>query len=42
MAYKIALSVCLRPDDAEFVCIGTMPLLKKAGWAIVCGRKFCN
>ncbi|OHB56850.1 MAG: hypothetical protein A2Y12_04415 [Planctomycetes bacterium GWF2_42_9] len=34
MSSKIALSVCSHPDDAEFVCTGTMALLKKAGWTI--------
>lgn len=34
MSSKIALSVCAHPDDAEFVCSGTMALLKKAGWSI--------
>jgi LmbE family N-acetylglucosaminyl deacetylase len=34
MASKIAMSICSHPDDAEFVCTGTMALLKKAGWTI--------
>ncbi len=34
MESKIALSICSHPDDAEFVCTGTMALLKKAGWMI--------
>jgi len=31
---KIALAMFAHPDDAEFVCAGTLSLLKKAGWAI--------
>jgi LmbE family N-acetylglucosaminyl deacetylase len=34
MSSKTALSVCSHPDDAEFVCTGTMALLKKTGWDI--------
>jgi LmbE family N-acetylglucosaminyl deacetylase len=34
MSSKTALSVCAHPDDAEFVCSGTLSLLKKAGWSI--------
>jgi LmbE family N-acetylglucosaminyl deacetylase len=31
---KIALGVFAHPDDAEFMCSGTLSLLKKAGWSI--------
>jgi LmbE family N-acetylglucosaminyl deacetylase len=31
---KIALSVCAHPDDAEFMCAGTMALLRERGWEI--------
>ena len=31
---KIALGIFSHPDDAELMCIGTLSLLKKAGWKI--------
>ena len=31
---KIALGVFAHPDDAEFLCTGTLSLLRKAGWDI--------
>jgi LmbE family N-acetylglucosaminyl deacetylase len=31
---KIALCIFAHPDDAEFMCMGTLSLLKKAGWTI--------
>jgi LmbE family N-acetylglucosaminyl deacetylase len=31
---KIALGIFAHPDDAEFMCTGTLSLLKKAGWSI--------
>ena len=31
---KIALSIMAHPDDAEFMCAGTMALLKENGWEI--------
>jgi len=31
---KIALGIFSHPDDAEFMCTGTLSLLKKAGWEI--------
>lgn len=31
---KIALGIFAHPDDAEFLCTGTLSLLKKAGWSI--------
>jgi LmbE family N-acetylglucosaminyl deacetylase len=34
MSSKIALSLCAHPDDAEFMCTGTMALLKQKGWEI--------
>jgi LmbE family N-acetylglucosaminyl deacetylase len=29
---KIALALCAHPDDAEFMCTGTMALLHRQGW----------
>ena len=31
---KIALGIFAHPDDAEFMCTGTLSLLKKSGWSI--------
>jgi LmbE family N-acetylglucosaminyl deacetylase len=31
---KIVLGIFAHPDDAEFMCTGTLSLLKKAGWSI--------
>tara|TARA_R110002050_G_scaffold91784_6_gene192530 strand:- start:9819 stop:10571 length:753 start_codon:yes stop_codon:yes gene_type:complete len=31
---KIALGIFSHPDDAEFVCAGTLSLLRKAGWRV--------
>jgi len=31
---KTVLSLLAHPDDAEFVCAGTLSLLKKAGWEV--------
>ncbi len=31
---KVALGIFAHPDDAEFMCAGTLSLLKKAGWEI--------
>jgi LmbE family N-acetylglucosaminyl deacetylase len=31
---KIVLGLFAHPDDAEFVCAGTLSLLKKTGWAV--------
>ena len=31
---KTALAKCAHPDDAEFLCTGTMTLLKQNGWQI--------
>lgn len=31
---KIVLGIFAHPDDAEFMCAGTLSLLKKAGWSI--------
>lgn len=31
---KVALGIFAHPDDAEFMCSGTLSLLKKAGWEI--------
>jgi LmbE family N-acetylglucosaminyl deacetylase len=31
---KVALSILSHPDDAEFVCSGTMDLLRQKGWEI--------
>lgn len=31
---KIALGIFAHPDDAEFVCAGTLSLLKKDGWEV--------
>jgi LmbE family N-acetylglucosaminyl deacetylase len=31
---KIALGIFAHPDDAEFMCTGTLSLLRKAGWSI--------
>ncbi len=31
---KIALGIFAHPDDAEFMCTGTLSLLKKSGWTI--------
>lgn len=34
MMNKVALAILAHPDDAEFMCTGTLSLLKKAGWEI--------
>jgi LmbE family N-acetylglucosaminyl deacetylase len=34
MINRIALGIFAHPDDAEFVCAGTLSLLKRAGWTI--------
>ncbi|OHB56436.1 MAG: hypothetical protein A2Y07_06555 [Planctomycetes bacterium GWF2_50_10] len=34
MVNKIALALCAHPDDAEFMCTGTLALLKQKGWQI--------
>jgi LmbE family N-acetylglucosaminyl deacetylase len=34
---KIALGIFAHPDDAEFLCTGTLSLLKKLGWTIHIG-----
>lgn len=31
---KIVLGIFAHPDDAEFLCVGTLALLKKAGWSV--------
>ena len=31
---KVVLGIFAHPDDAEFICTGTLSLLKKAGWSI--------
>lgn len=31
---KVALGIFAHPDDAEFMCAGTLSLLNKAGWTI--------
>lgn len=31
---KVALGIFSHPDDAEFLCTGTLSLLKKEGWSI--------
>jgi LmbE family N-acetylglucosaminyl deacetylase len=31
---KIAMDILAHPDDAEFMCAGTLSLLKNAGWSI--------
>ncbi|MGQ9620819.1 MAG: PIG-L deacetylase family protein [Bacteroidales bacterium] len=31
---KVALGIFAHPDDAEFMCTGTLSLLKKSGWKI--------
>ena len=31
---KVALGIFAHPDDAEFMCAGTLSLLKKAGWSV--------
>lgn len=31
---KVALGIFAHPDDAEFMCTGTLSLLQKAGWSI--------
>lgn len=31
---KVVLGIFAHPDDAEFLCAGTLSLLRKAGWAI--------
>lgn len=31
---RVALGIFVHPDDAEFMCTGTLSLLKKAGWSI--------
>lgn len=31
---KVALGIFAHPDDAEFMCAGTLSLLKRAGWTI--------
>jgi LmbE family N-acetylglucosaminyl deacetylase len=34
MDNKVALALCAHPDDAEFMCTGTMALLYQKGWQI--------
>jgi LmbE family N-acetylglucosaminyl deacetylase len=34
MDKKIALALCAHPDDAEFMCTGTLALLYQKGWQI--------
>jgi LmbE family N-acetylglucosaminyl deacetylase len=34
MTNKTALGIFAHPDDAEFLCAGTMSLLRDAGWAV--------
>lgn len=31
---NIAIAICAHPDDAEFMCTGTLALLKQKGWEI--------
>jgi LmbE family N-acetylglucosaminyl deacetylase len=31
---KVALGIFAHPDDAEFMCAGTLSLLNRAGWTI--------
>ncbi|HEY5511066.1 MAG TPA: PIG-L family deacetylase [Prolixibacteraceae bacterium] len=31
---KIVLGIFAHPDDAELMCVGTLSLLKKAGWSV--------
>ena len=31
---KTVLGIFAHPDDAELMCVGTLSLLKKAGWDI--------
>lgn len=31
---RTALGIFSHPDDAEFLCTGTLSLLKKAGWSV--------
>lgn len=31
---KVVLGIFAHPDDAEFLCAGTLSLLRKAGWAV--------
>jgi LmbE family N-acetylglucosaminyl deacetylase len=47
---NIALAIVTHPDDAEFLCAGTLALLSKKGWEIHiatmtagdCGSKILN
>ena len=34
MSKKVALSILAHPDDAEFMCTGTLALLHQAGWEV--------
>jgi LmbE family N-acetylglucosaminyl deacetylase len=34
---KVVLAIFAHPDDAEFMCAGTLSLLRKAGWTIHIG-----
>jgi len=34
MTEKIVLAIFAHPDDAEFLCAGTLTLLRDAGWAV--------
>ena len=31
---KVVLSLLAHPDDAEFMCVGTLALLKQKGWQV--------
>jgi LmbE family N-acetylglucosaminyl deacetylase len=50
MEKKTALALCAHPDDAEFMCAGTLALLQKKGWQIAiatmtagdCGTKYLS
>ncbi len=34
---KVVLALMAHPDDAEFMCAGTLALLKRRGWEILIG-----